>query len=178
MLAAEAGVTPVELIVDRLLQSEGRELYNAWFFNRNTESMEAFLQLDAVVPGLGDAGAHAGQICDADSPTFYLSYWYRDRKAVTLEKAIHQLTAKPAAVLGLVDRGTLKVGAFADINVFDPEKLQTEYPEYVYDFPGEKGRFRIKARGYAATIVTGEVVTDQGEHTGHRPGRVLREFAR
>ena len=178
VLAAEAGVTPVELIVDRLLQSEGRELYNAWFFNRNTESMEVFLQLDAVVPGLGDAGAHAGQICDADSPTFYLSYWYRDRKAVTLEKAIHQLTAKPAAVLGLVDRGTLKVGAFADINVFDPEKLQTEYPEYVYDFPGEKGRFRIKARGYAATIVNGEVVTDQGEHTGHRPGRVLREFAR
>ena len=178
VLAAEAGVTPVELIVNRLLASEGRELYNAWFFNRNTESMEHYLQLDAVVPGLGDAGAHAGQICDADSPTFYLSYWYRDRKTVTLEKAIHQLTAKPAAVLGLIDRGTLKVGAFADINVFDPEKLQTEYPEYVYDFPGEKGRFIIKSRGYAATIVNGEVVTEQGQHTGQRPGRVIREFAR
>ena len=95
-----------------------------------------------------------------------------------VKKAVKKPIKTSAAVLGLVDRGTLKVGAFADINVFDPEKLQTEYPEYVHDFPGEKGRFRIKAQGYAATIVNGEVVTQQGEHTGHRPGRVLREFAR
>jgi N-acyl-D-amino-acid deacylase len=177
-LAAAAGVTPVELIVDRLLQSEGREVYNAWFFNRNTKSMEAYLQLDGVVPGLGDAGAHAGQICDADSPTFYLSYWHRDRKVVSIETAVHQLTAKPAAVLGLIDRGTLTEGHFADINIFDPEALQTQYPEYVNDFPNGKGRFVIKSKGYAATIVNGKVVTEQGRHTGERPGRVIREFAR
>ena len=171
-------MTPVELIVDRLLQSEGREVYNAWFFNRNTTSMEAYLQLEGVVPGLGDAGAHAGQICDADSPTFYLSYWHRDRKVVSLETAVHQLTAKPAAVLGLIDRGTLAEGHFADINVFDPTALQTQYPEYVNDFPNGKGRFVIKSRGYAATVVNGKVVTEQGRHTGERPGRVIREFSR
>lgn len=64
---------------------------------------------------------------------------------VSLETAVHQLTAKPAAVLGLIDRGTLAEGHFADINVFDPTALQTQYPEYVNDFPNGKGRFVIKS---------------------------------
>ena len=91
---------------------------------------------------------------------------------------MNQLTGKAAAVLGLKDRGTLRVGAFADVNVFDPERLETLYPEYAFDFPNGKGRFKVRARGYAATIVNGEVVTEQGIHTGARPGRVIREFAR
>ena len=70
------------------------------------------------------------------------------------------------------------VGKFADINVFDPDKVQVGYPEYVNDFPNGKGRFIIKSTGYAATIVNGKVVTEQGRHTGERPGRVIREFAR
>jgi N-acyl-D-aspartate/D-glutamate deacylase len=48
----------------------------------------------------------------------------------------------------------------------------------VNDFPGGAGRLRVGARGYAATIVNGEVVTEQGAHTGNRPGRVLRQFSR
>jgi N-acyl-D-amino-acid deacylase len=177
-LAQDAGVHPIELMVDRLLESEGRELFNVWFFNRNTEALAEYLQLDGVCPGLGDAGAHAGQICDADSPTHYLSYWSRDRAKVSLADAVHRLTAKPAAVLGLVDRGTLDVGYFADINIFDPARLEPGYPTYVNDFPGGKGRLLVKSRGYAATLVNGELVTEQSELTGRRPGKVLREFAR
>lgn len=176
--AAELGVHPVEFVIDRLIESEGRELFNMWFFNRNAEALGEFLQLEGVCPGLGDAGAHAGQICDADSPTHYLSYWQRERNKVSLAHAIHQLTAKPAAVLGLIDRGTLRVGAYADINVFDPAKVQAHYPDYVNDFPNDKGRFLVRAQGYAATIVNGKVVTQQGAHTGARPGVVIREFAR
>ena len=83
-----------------------------------------------------------------------------------------------SAVLGLVDRGTLRVGAYADVNVFDAERIQTAYPEYTFDFPNGKGRLKVRSTGYAATIVNGEVVTEQGAHTGKRPGRVIREFAR
>lgn len=176
--AAAAGVHPVDWVIDRLIASEGREMFNVWFFNRNVEGLGQFLQLDAVCPGLGDAGAHAGQICDADAATHYLAYWVRERKAADLEKAVHQLTQKPASVLGLVDRGTLKVGAFADINVFDPKTVAPAYPEYRTDFPNGAGRLLIRSHGYAATIVNGEVVTEQGAHTGSRPGRVLREFSR
>jgi N-acyl-D-aspartate/D-glutamate deacylase len=177
-LAAAAGVHPVELVIDRLIASDGHELFNMWFYNAGTSTLAELLKMDHIYPGLGDAGAHAGQICDADAATHYLAYWQRDRRLVSLPKAIHQLTQQAAAVLGLIDRGTVAVGAFADLNVFDPAALAPEYPEYVHDFPDGKGRLRVRARGYAATIVNGEVVTEQGAHTGNRPGRVLREFAR
>ena len=177
-LAAAAGVHPVELMVDRLLESEGRELFNVWFFHRNTVGLGELLQVDAVYPGASDTGAHAGQICDADAPTHYLAHWCRERGIVTLPEAVHRLTAKAAAVLGLVDRGTLVEGAYADVNVFDPARVQSGYPTYVNDFPNGKGRLMVGSEGYAATIVNGVVVTEQGTHTGDRPGRVLRDFAR
>jgi N-acyl-D-aspartate/D-glutamate deacylase len=177
-LAAAAGVHPIEVVINRLLASEGRELFNVWFFHRNRRALGELLTLDAVYPGAGDAGAHAGQICDADAPTHFLAYWCRDRGTVSLADAVHRLTAKPAAVLGLADRGTLAAGRYADINVFDPERLRFGYPTYVNDFPNGKGRLLVKAAGYAATLVNGQVVTEQGEHTGARPGRVIREFAR
>ena len=74
----------------------------------------AHLGLDAVVPGLGDAGAHVGQICDADATTFVLSYWARDRGRFTLPEAVRKLTSQSADILGLRDRGRLEPGAFAD----------------------------------------------------------------
>jgi N-acyl-D-aspartate/D-glutamate deacylase len=177
-LAAEQGVHPVEVIVDRLLASDGRELFNIWFFHRNRGAIGDLLALEAVYPGAGDAGAHAGQICDADAPTHFLAYWCRDRNLVSLPDAIHRLTAKAATTIGLVDRGTLRPGAYADVNVFDPAAVQVGYPEYAQDFPGGTGRLRVRSSGYAATLVNGVVVTEQGELTGARPGRVLRDFAR
>ena len=177
-LAADAGVHPVEVVVDRLLASEGRELFNMWYFHRNRVGLEAMMGLESVYPGAGDTGAHAGQICDTDAPTHYLAHWCRERGVVDLPTAVHRLTARPAAVLGLVDRGTLTVGHHADINVFDPETVRGGYPTYVNDFPGGKGRFIVRSEGYAATLVNGAVVTEQGQHTGARPGRVLREFSR
>ncbi|MCU0269798.1 MAG: amidohydrolase family protein [Acidimicrobiales bacterium] len=177
-LAEAAGVHPVEVVIDRLLASEGRELFNVWFFHRNRPALGELLRLDAVYPGAGDAGAHAGQICDADAPTHYLAYWCRERGMVDLPEAVHRLTGKAAAVLGLVERGTITVGHHADLNVFDPLRLQPGYPTYRNDLPGGAGRLCVGARGYAATLVNGVVVTEEGVNTGARPGRVLREFAR
>jgi len=177
-IAERTGRHPVEVIVERMLESRGREFFNAWFYNRNLPSLPAFLRLDEVCPGLGDAGAHAGQICDADAPTHFLAAWCRERHVAELPEAVRRLSSQPASVLGLVGRGTVAVGGFADLNVFDPAGLQPGYPEYVHDFPNGKGRLRVGSAGYAATIVNGELVTEQGRHTGNRAGRVLREFAR
>jgi N-acyl-D-aspartate/D-glutamate deacylase len=177
-LAEAAGKHPVEFIIDRLMASEGQELFNVWFFNRNTEGLADYLQIPQVVPGLGDAGAHVGQICDADTNTFYLSHWARDRAMFSVSEAVRQLTSQPAQVLRLKQRGEVRKGWFADLNVFDYDKLASRYPEYVHDFPGGKGRFVVKSDGYAATIVNGEVVVQEGEHTQARAGRVLREFDR
>ncbi|MDH4169462.1 MAG: amidohydrolase family protein [Acidimicrobiia bacterium] len=177
-LAEEAGLHPVELMVERLLESHGRELYNVWFFNRRTDSLADYLALDQVVPGLGDAGAHVGQICDADATTFALSYWARDRGQFTLPEMVRKLTSQSAGILGLRERGRIEPGWYADLNVFDHQRLASRYPDYVYDFPGGKGRFIVRSDGYAATVVNGAVVVEEGEHTGARPGTVLREFDR
>lgn len=177
-LAEQVGVHPVELVIDRLIASDGRELFNTWFFSRNTEALPEMLNLDHVYPGLADTGAHAGQICDADMSTHYLAYWQRDRNLTSLPDAVRRLSALPSDVLGLVDRGTLEAGKFADINVFDIDAVTSEQPRYANDFPNGAGRLKIGARGYAVTLVNGVVVTEQGANTGARPGRVLREFSR
>jgi N-acyl-D-amino-acid deacylase len=176
--AERLGVHPVEFVIDRLIASDGKELFNTWYFNRATDALATMLTLDHTYPGLADTGAHAGQICDADASTHYLSYWHRTRGIVELPDAIRRLTSFPAGVLGLVDRGTLQVGQYADVNVFDIAELNAEHPEYVNDFPNGAGRLMIRSQGYAATIVNGKVVTEHGRHSGERPGRVIREFAR
>ncbi len=177
-LAEAKGVHPVEFVIDRLIESDGRELFNTWFFNRNTEGLHHLLTLDHVYPGLADTGAHAGQICDADMSTHYLAYWHRERKIASLPESVRRLTSMPAGVLGLIDRGTVEAGRFADLNVFDLDTLASDHPVYANDFPGGAGRLKIGSRGYAATIVNGAIVTERGSNTGARPGRVIRQFAR
>jgi N-acyl-D-amino-acid deacylase len=176
--AEELGVHPVEFVIDRLIASDGHELFNTWFFNRNVDGLAHVLAMDHVYPGLNDTGAHAGQICDADMGTHYLSYWHRERRLASLPEAVRRLSSMPAKVLGLKQRGTLAVGQFADLNVFDIDTLASAHPTYVNDFPNGAGRLQIGSRGYAATIVNGAIVTEQGANTGERPGRVIREFAR
>jgi N-acyl-D-aspartate/D-glutamate deacylase len=177
-LAAEAGVHPVELVIDRLIASDGLELFNTWFFNRNVSALAELLAMDHVYPGLADTGAHAGQICDADMSTHFVSYWARDRGLVSVPQAVHKLTGMAAGVLGLADRGTVQVGKAADLNVFDLARLASKHPVYVNDFPGGAGRLQVGGRGYAATIVNGTVIAEEGVNTGARPGKVLREFSR
>jgi N-acyl-D-aspartate/D-glutamate deacylase len=177
-LAEQAGVDPVDFIVDRLRRSEGRELFCMWMFGGNVDAAFRYQTMEHVVPLLGDAGAHVGQICDADSTTFFLTEQTRRRGLVTVEEAIRKLTSQPAGVLGLRERGELREGWHADINVIDFDNLTTCHPEYVNDFPHGGGRFVVRSSGYDATIVGGDVVVEHGRHTGSRPGRVIREFIR
>lgn len=177
-LAEAAGCDPVELYVDRLLASEGREFFNYWMFGNALENQWKYMQLPHVVPMLGDAGAHVGLFTDTDSPTVLLSELTRKQNVYGLPEAIHRITGMSAAVLGLKDRGELKEGWHADINVIDYDHLATRHPEYVNDFPHGGGRFIVKSKGYVATLVGGQVIVEDGEHTGSRPGRVIREFVR
>ena len=177
-LADAAGCDPVEMYIDRLLASEGRELFNYWAFGGALENQWQYMQLDHVIPMLGDAGAHVGIFTDTDSPTVLLSELTRKHNVYSLPEAIHKITQQSAEVLGLKDRGVLKEGYIADINVIDYDKLATHHPEYVYDFPHGGGRFIVKSTGYTATLVAGQVVVENCQHTGNRPGQVIREFER
>ena len=177
-LAEAEGKDPVEVYVDRLLASEGKELFNFWMFGGALENQWKYMNLPDVVPMLGDAGAHVGFFTDTDSPTVLLSELTRKHGVYTLPDAVHRITGKSAQIIGLKERGELREGWHADVNVIDYENLSTTHAQYVNDFPHNGGRFVVKGIGYDATIVSGQVVTRNGEYTGNRPGSVIREFIR
>ena len=177
-LADDVGQDPVDVYVDRLIASEGKEFWNLWAFGGALENQWNYMRLPHVVPMLGDAGAHVGQFTDADSPTFLLGELTRDRGVYAVQEAIHRITGKSAEVLGLKKRGHLEEGWHADINVIDLDNLKSCHPEYVNDFPHNGGRIVVRSEGYDATIVAGQVVIQNGEYTGHRPGEVIRDFIR
>ncbi|MEC9269396.1 MAG: amidohydrolase family protein, partial [Actinomycetota bacterium] len=78
-------------------------------------------------------------------------------------------------IYGLLgDRGTLEVGKRADINVIDYENLSIFAPEMAYDLPTGAPRLLQESSGYKATVVAGEIVRENGEFTGARPGRLIR----
>jgi N-acyl-D-aspartate/D-glutamate deacylase len=127
-----------------------------------------------VVMGLADAGAHVGQIMDASQPTYMLANWGRDLGVFSIEECVRRLTSDTADLFGIVDRGVLRAGAFADINIIDLDALALRLPEYVHDFPGGAGRYVQGSDGYRATIVNGRVSFDMGRHTGDLAGVLLR----
>jgi N-acyl-D-aspartate/D-glutamate deacylase len=118
-------------------------------------------------------------ICDANYPTFVLTYWARDRKKgtgtrLTLPDAVHRLTRRNALVVGLNDRGLIAPDMKADINIIDYNKLHLGAPEVVFDLPGGGRRLTQKATGLDATILNGEITYRHGVPTDSLPGRVIR----
>jgi N-acyl-D-aspartate/D-glutamate deacylase len=177
-IAEREGRDPIDVYVDRLIESEGRELWNYWAFGGDLENQWAYMNMKHCIPMLADAGAHVGVFTDTDSPTFLLSELVRRHDVYALPEAVRRITQASADVLGLKQRGSLKEGWFADINVIDFDHLETCYPYYVNDFPHNGGRYIVEAEGYAATLVAGQVVLENGKHTGNRPGTVIRDFVR
>jgi N-acyl-D-amino-acid deacylase len=173
-LAASMGLSPAAAFCEFSVRSGGKAVFTHAFLNQRPEAVEEMIGNPTVILGLADAGAHVGQIMDASQPTFFLRDWVRDRKLVTVEEAIRRLTSDTAQLFGIADRGVLRPGAFADVNVIDLEGLRLPAPEYVHDFPGGAGRFVQRGAGYDCTLVNGQVFMERGEHTGAYAGRILR----
>ena len=181
-LGAEArrdGMSAMEKLYDVCLELDGQQLiyfpiYNYTEFDYG--NVHKMLTHPNAMLGLSDGGAHVGTICDASFPTYLLSYWCRDRKEGKLDlgRAIQMLSADAADYLGLEDRGRLKVGARADINVIDHGKLSLKAPKMVQDLPAGGQRLLQSVSGYRATFVAGEQVVDNDVVTDARPGKLVR----
>jgi len=178
-LARAAGVSPYAWFYDLLAQGDGSDALYVPLFNYvdgHYEACREMLASSATLPGLGDAGAHVGTICDAGFTTFLLSYWGRDRKEgrFPLGWLVKRLAADTAAWIGLADRGVLAPGMKADINVIDFDRLAVGRPHMVADLPAGGRRFMQSATGYDATIVSGVVIRRADAPTGATPGRLVR----
>ncbi len=173
-LAKAAGEHPVETFIRISDETDGKALFHMRGFNVDLNQLEKLIRTDWAMPGLGDAGAHVSQMIDSGWSTFILSHWHRDSGVYSIQEAVRRISAVPAQVLGLQDRGVLAEGKKADINVFDITKLEERMPEIVHDFPFGAPRFIQRAAGYQATICNGQIILRDDELTGTCAGRVLR----
>ena len=176
-MAKERGVHPSELFLILSDESDGKTLFNYRMFNQNLEAAGEMFKSDRIFPGLGDAGAHVSQICDAGWATFVLSHWVREAGLYSLEEGVRRITSAPARIVGIKDRGTLEVGKKADVNVFDANTVAELQPEIVHDFPGGAPRYVQGSKGYKASVVNGKINFLDGELTGVANGQVLRHGA-
>lgn len=179
-MAQRAGQDVFEFAYDMLLRDDGRELLLLPFLNYasgDCEPLREMMSHDRVVLGLGDGGAHCGLICDASIPTFMLTHWVRDRTrgdTVPLEMVVHRMTQDTSRLYGLHDRGVLAPGYKADVNLIDLDNIRLCPPRMAHDLPGGGRRLLQRSEGYVANLVSGQVVMENGEPTGARPGRLLR----
>jgi len=179
-LAEQRNQSEEEVIYDELIKDDGKSLIYACFTpyeNHKLKFVETFYKLKSSVAGGSDGGAHCGLICDASMPTTNLSHWARDRSAgnkIPLELIIRKQTKDTAETYGLFDRGEIKTGMIADINIIDFEKLNVSLPKMIFDLPKGGKRLVQESFGYLATIKSGEVVYENGQATGTLPGQVIR----
>ena len=174
------GVTPEELAYDMLMESNATAILYRPLSNYaygNLDAVFDMMQDPHSLIGLGDGGAHVGVLTDASAVTYMLTHWARDRTRgakLTIPEAIKRLTSDNANAIGLQDRGVLKVGKKADLNIIDFSKLKIKKPEVLYDLPAGGRRMVQRIKGYDATIVSGEVVSKMGVPTEALPGRLVR----
>jgi N-acyl-D-aspartate/D-glutamate deacylase len=178
-IAQREGRTAAEVAYDMLLADEGRSFFFAPFANYAGFDLDVCREMLAhpnTLPGLGDGGAHVGSISDASFPTYLLMHWGRDRSRGRFDVGwlVKRQTADTARAVGLHDRGTIAPGMKADLNVIDLDRLRIERPVMAFDLPSGAKRLMQAARGYDATIVSGTIVSRDGEATGALPGNLVR----
>lgn len=179
-LSKASGRRPQEIAYDALMEQDAEAMLYFPLFNyanKNLDHLHTLHSHPRVKMGLSDAGAHCGAVCDGGMPTFMLTHWTRDRKRgpkLELEHVIKRQTKETAEMYGLMDRGVVAVGYKADLNIIDYENLRFETPKMVFDLPAEGRRLVQDASGYIATIVSGEIIVENGKPTGVLPGKLVR----
>lgn len=173
-VAVARGVHPAGAMIELALESD-LEL----FFVQNNLPFDADAVRDVMrsphtVMTFSDSGAHVSQMSDSSIFTHFLAHWVREREDFTLTEAVRMMTLAPARAWGFADRGLLREGLVADLNVFDPNTVAPAMPRLVHDLPAGAPRIVQGATGIAATIVGGRVTLRDGVSTGARPGRLLR----
>ena len=182
-IAAQAeikGMPPDELAYDFLLKNNGKNILYRPLSNYSYGNLDAVADMmedPHSLVGLGDGGAHVGILSDASAMTYMITHWTRDRtrgRKVKLPWAIKRLTSDNAATLGLTDRGMIKIGKKADLNVINYEHLKINPPEVRYDLPAGGKRMVQTIEGYDATILSGHIVARHGKPTEFLPGKLVR----
>jgi N-acyl-D-aspartate/D-glutamate deacylase len=183
-IANETGADPFDLLLElALLEPDLKLRVKAMLANDDAEGVAMLLNTEGCTLGLSDAGAHVGQLCDAVLSTDLLGSWVRDKKVLTLENAVHKLTQVQADLFGFTDRGVLRVGALADIVVFDATTVSPGPVRRVVDFPANGERLTAdQPTGMHHLFVNGVEVQRDGKllqpALDSLPGRLVKPAMR
>jgi N-acyl-D-amino-acid deacylase len=176
-VAQERGKDALDTFFDVAVEDDLNVEYTMELFNATEERIPELITDPRTMIGLSDGGAHVDMLCDAGYCTYLIGTWVRDKRAMTLEQAVKRITSEPANLFGLKDRGTLAVGKTADVTIFDFNTIGSgKRGEMRYDLPGGGRRLVMPAKGVCFTIVNGQVLLEDGNHTGALPGQVLRAW--
>jgi N-acyl-D-aspartate/D-glutamate deacylase len=176
-IAAEQGKDPFDALLDIVISDRLRTTFT---YDQPPEAPEMWERRAAVardphvVIGGSDAGAHLDLQATHGYPSDLLRNLVREHPFLGLEEAINLLTAAPAGLYGLRDRGVIAEGMAADLVVFDPDTVGSTAAAIRHDLPGGAGRFCKEATGIEQVLVNGDVIVQDGQFTDARPGRVLR----
>jgi N-acyl-D-aspartate/D-glutamate deacylase len=173
-LAEASGRNPVDVMIDLALDSSFQQFFQQFPVKPEAKAIETMMRHPRTVMTFSDSGAHVSQIMDSSIQTDLLADWVRNRQAFTLEEAVHMISYVPAVLWGLSDRGLVREGLVADLNVLDPETVAPELPQLVDDLPAGERRLLQKSRGIKTTVVAGQPILTDCEPTGCLPGRLLR----
>ena len=174
-LAAERGAShPLEVLFDLAVETDMRALFMQYLTRASDEETVRVMRHPSSIMTFSDSGAHVSQIADSSIQTHLLAYFCREKQLLSIPEAVEMMTSRAARAWGFADRGILRQGFAADLNIFDPATIGPEMPEVVHDLPTGARRFSQRAKGFLATVVNGEVLTENGAHTGALPGQLLR----
>ncbi|HJR02398.1 MAG TPA: amidohydrolase family protein [Methylomirabilota bacterium] len=177
-VAARRGQDVIDAFFDLALEDDLQTQFTVAVMNTDAASVAEIFTHPRSLIGLSDAGAHLTLFCEAGQTSRLLGHWVRERRALSLEDGVRRITAMPAELFGLRDRGRLVPGLAADITVFDPDTIADHEPELVRDLPGGGPRLVQQASGIRWSFVNGQAVIEDGrlpEPAGRRgPGRLLR----
>jgi len=180
-MADQSGRDPKAIAYDAMLENDGYAFLMYMISNWGSRSRKPLLDMvnsPASIIGLADGGAHSTAVVDSSQTTTFLMGWVEetnigDTDALSLETAIHKLTLRNAEIFGLNDRGAIRSGLKADINLIDLNSLGVAHPVMLNDLPLDRPRLDQRATGYVASIVNGKVIQENGELTGEKPGRLV-----
>jgi N-acyl-D-aspartate/D-glutamate deacylase len=177
-IAAEQGRDPVDAFFDLGLEENFQTIFTGRILNNEEDAVGRMLTNDGVLISLSDAGAHNTFLCDAGYAMYLYGRWVRELGLFDLPTAIRKVTSDPADVYGLVDRGRLTRGAWADMILFDPDRIAITKMERHKDMPAGGERLLRRAPGLKGTWVNGVQVFDGERYVAHAkgPGQVLSKF--
>jgi N-acyl-D-aspartate/D-glutamate deacylase len=177
-LASQAGLDPLDFALNLALEEDLRTVFTAMLLNSDTEAVTKMLNHPYSLVSLSDAGAHLTFFNDAGFGLHLLGYWSREMGAMSLSQAVHQLTAQPAEILGLKNRGLLCEGYAADLLLFDPKTVGRGVKKRVFDLPLGAPRLHTDAMGVHGVWVNGQLIADQNGMLENTPlaGELITEF--